>query len=65
MSSSDRESGVGVGGLSGGRRCAKALALGDGVSARDELGGDVDRLPLRARFLGGEADEETGRSCFF
>ena len=65
MSSLDRESGVGVGGLFGGTRCAKALALGDGTSDRDELGGDVDRLPLRARFLGGETDDETGRSCFF
>jgi hypothetical protein len=57
---SERESGVGVGGLVGD---SDALALGDGVVDRDEPGGD--RLALRARFLGGEAEEEVGRSCFF
>jgi len=54
---SERESGVGVGGLMGG---TDARALGDGA---DEPGGE--KLPLRARFLGGEAEEAVGGSCFF
>jgi len=53
----NRESGVGEEGLAGGTRCANALALADGV-LRDELGGVVVRLPLRARFRGGETDGE-------
>jgi hypothetical protein len=57
---SERESGVGVGGLVGG---TDARALEDGLVDRDEPGGD--RLPLRARFLGGEAEEAVGGSCFF
>ena len=48
-------------GLAGGTRCAKALALADGV-LRDEELEEVVRLPLRARFLGGDTDEETGCS---
>ena len=61
-------------GLGGGTRCASALALGEGVP-RDELDGVVAvavvvTVPLRARFLGGETDEERGeegrsRSSFF
>jgi hypothetical protein len=56
--SADRESGVGEEGLAGGTRCANALVLADGV-LRDELGGVVVKLPLRARFLGGETDVDT------
>lgn len=56
---SDRESGVGVGGLAGGTRCANALALGDGTVGHEELGGDIDKPPLRARFRGGDTDEGT------
>ena len=47
---SGQQSGVGVEGL----RWAKALTLGEGMLDRDEIGGLVDTLPLRARFLGGE-----------
>lgn len=47
----------------GGLRWASALTLGEGLLVRDEVGGLVDRLPLRARFLGGE--ETGGWSSFF
>ena len=46
----------------GGLRWANALTLGEGTLVRDEVGGLEDRLPLRARFLGGETDKETGES---
>lgn len=60
LAESDQQSGgVGVGGL----RWASALTLGEGLLVRDEVGGLVDRLPLRARFLGGE--ETGGWSSFF
>lgn len=45
-------------GLGGGRRCANALTLEDGVLLRDKAG-VVDTLLLRARFLGGEIEEGT------
>lgn len=54
----DRQSGVGVEGLSGGIRCANALALADGEPLREEPGGEEGKLPLRARFLGGDTDEK-------
>ena len=54
-----QQSGVGVGGL----RWANALALEEGLLAREEVGGLEDRLPLRARFLGGATDEEEGVVC--
>lgn len=62
MADSGQQSGDGEGGL----RWANALTLGEGMLARDEDGGLVDRLPLRARFLGGETDKDTGGlSSFF
>jgi len=61
LAESDQQSGVGVGGL----RWANALTLAEGMLDRDEDGGLVDRLPLRARFLGGETDKEVGGSSSF
>ena len=58
---SGQQSGDGVGGL----RWAKALTLAEGLLDREEEGGLVDRLPLRARFLGGRGDKEAGGSSFF
>ena len=49
----------------GGLRWDKALTLAEGLLDRDEDGGLVDRLPLRARFLGGRGDKEAGKSSFF
>ena len=57
--SSGQQSGFGVVGL------LNASTLGEGMLDRDEVGELADTLPLRARFLGGETDKETGRSSFF
>ena len=60
-SESGQQSGFGEEGL----RWTKALTLGEEMLDRDEVGGLVDILPLRARFLGGERDRDAGGSSFF